>query len=130
MSDTVSPALTDAERTDARRFCGYPAYGTGQSGFQSWRFFTAYGTLEYRLSNLSPAELVIVRTYLSQLTSLETAVVASGDNLDTEEAAIWKRNRNEPGDRTTLFETWCRRLCGFLGVPPGPALSANTDILI
>ena len=32
-------AFTDAEKTDIRRFCGYPAYGAANSGFQNWRFF-------------------------------------------------------------------------------------------
>ena len=26
-------------------------------------------------------------------------------------------------DRARLFDDWRRRLCGFLGVPPGPALA-------
>jgi hypothetical protein len=38
MSGTVQAPLTDAEKTDARRFCGYPAYGLGAAGFQNWRF--------------------------------------------------------------------------------------------
>lgn len=31
--------FTDAEKADVRRFCGYPTYGSGARGFQSWRFF-------------------------------------------------------------------------------------------
>ena len=50
----------DSEKTDIRRFCGYPAYGATQSGFQSWRFFQAYGLLEFRLNNLSVAEVAVV----------------------------------------------------------------------
>ena len=127
MSGTTSAPLTDAERTDARRFCGYPAYGSGQSGFQSWRFFTTYGTLEYRLSNLSDDEL-IVRNYLSQLNTLEPAIVGAAQNLDTDKAAVWSRNRAEVRDRTALFISWCCRLCGFLGLPPGPALMSINEI--
>ena len=41
-------AFTDEEKTDIRRFCGYPAYGSGASGFQSWRFYQAYGTIRTR----------------------------------------------------------------------------------
>ena len=47
--------FTDAEKTDIRRFAGYPAYGAVPSSFQSYRFFQAYGTLEYRIANLSAA---------------------------------------------------------------------------
>ncbi len=59
--------FTDAQLTDIRRFCGYPAYGGSPSGFQSWRFFQAYGLLEYRLQNLSPAEQQVVLNQLAFL---------------------------------------------------------------
>lgn len=119
-------AFTDAEKTDIRRFCGYPAYGAGPSGFQSWRFFQAYGTLEYRLDNLGAAEEAVVRnTYLANLPGLETAILAASANLDTDEAAVWTHNRNEIRDRENLFSDWRRKLCFFLGVPPGPALGES-----
>lgn len=57
--------LADNEPTGVRLFCGCPAYVSGNSGFQSWRFFTAYGALEFKLNNLAPAELAQVRVYLS-----------------------------------------------------------------
>lgn len=114
--------FSDAERTDIRRYCGYPAYGAGASGFQGWRFFQAYGLLEYRLSNLAPAEEAVARGYLAQLAPLELEIPATGSRLDTAEAAVWTRNPQELRDRTRLFDDWRRRLCGFLGVPPGPGL--------
>ena len=46
----------------------------------------------------------------------------SGDNLDTDQASVWTHNRDEMRDLTRLFDDWRRRLCGFLGVPPGPAI--------
>jgi hypothetical protein len=115
--------FTDAEKTDARRFCGYPAYGAGAAGFQGWRFFQAYGVLEYRLGNLSDAELAVARSYLATLRALEAAVPQAAANLDTDQAAVWTRNRDELRERTALLAQWSRRLCGFLGVPPGPALA-------
>lgn len=115
-------AFSDAERTDIRRFCGYPAYGAGASGTQGWRFFQAYGALEYRLSNLAPGEEAVVRTYLATLTPLETGIPAAAARLDTAEASVWVRNAAELREREALFDGWRRRLCGFLGVPPGPAL--------
>ena len=130
MSVTISGPLTNAERTDARRFCGYPAYGSGQSGFESWRFFSVYGSLEYRLSNLSDDELTVIRTYLVQLNALELAIVGAGQNLDTDQAAVWRRNKSEVPDRTALLTSWCCKLCGFLGVPPGPALVSRSEVRI
>ena len=53
-------SLTDTEKTDVRRFCGYPAYGAGAAGFQNWRFYQAYGLLEFRINNLADAELTAI----------------------------------------------------------------------
>jgi hypothetical protein len=97
---------------------------------QSWRYFQVYGLIEFRLANLSATETAIVRRYLSNLISLELAVPAASDSLDTDQAAMWTRNRDELGDRLRLLDEWRRRLCGFLGVPTGPALSSGVMSLI
>jgi len=117
--------FADAEKTDLRRFMGYPAYGAGASGFQGWRFFEAYGTLEFRMNNASPSEYQVTRQYLSQLYTLESAILGAGTNMGTDEAAVWKRNKNELRDRLAQFTNWRRTLCAFFGVPPGPELSAG-----
>jgi hypothetical protein len=122
MSGIVA-AFTDAQKVEIRRFCGYPAYGAGAAGFNAWRFFQAYGTLEYRLNNLAPAEIAVTLQYISTLATLEAAIPPTSANLDTESAAAWTHNENETRDRTLLFDSWRRRLCGFLGIPPGPALA-------
>lgn len=119
-------AFTEAEKVDIRRFCGYPAYGAGASGFQSWRFFVAYGTLEYRLNNLDPTEETVIRnTYLTALNTMESAIPGAGANLDTDMAAVWTHNKDEVRDRQRLFDDWRRRLCAFLGVPPGDGLGQS-----
>jgi hypothetical protein len=122
--------LTDGEKVDIRRFCGYPVYGAAPTGMQSWRYFQVYGLLEFRLTNLSDSEITIARRYLGNLTVIELAVPAASDNLDTDQASIWTRNKNELTDRLRLFDEWRRRLCGFLGVATGPALSSGTASLI
>jgi len=121
--------LTDAEKTDTRRFMGYPAYGAGASGFQGWRFYQAYGLMEYRLNNLADAEGAVLRSYLTTLRMLEQAVPDAGANLDTAQVAVWTHNPNELRERLNLFEVWRRRLCGFLGLPAGPDM-ANTGITL
>ena len=120
--------LTDAEKTDVRRFCGYPAYGPGQAGNMGWRFYQAYGAMEYRLNNLSDSEESVLRNHLANLRTFESAIPAAADNLDTAEAAVWTHNPSELRDRQRLEQDWGRRLCGFLGLPPGPAL-VNTATL-
>ena len=122
--------LTEAEKVDIRRFCGYPVYGAAPSGMQSWRYFQVYGLIEFRLTNLSASETVIARRYLANIISLELAVPAASDSLDTNQAAMWTRNTNELGDRIRLLDEWRRRLCGFLGVPSGPALSSGMVSLV
>ncbi len=64
-------AFLESQLVDIRRFCGYPVYGVGASGFQGWRFFQAYGLLEYRMQNMAPAEEAVALGYLTQLASLE-----------------------------------------------------------
>lgn len=123
-------AFTAAQAADIRRFCGYPAYGAGPAGFQGWRFFTAYGLLEFRINNLSPEEESVVTNYLGTLNQLEAAVTEAGNRLDTAQASVWTRNPSELRERTALFDDWRRRLCGFLGLPPGPALGDGTLKLV
>jgi hypothetical protein len=115
--------LTEQQKTDVRRYCGYSAYGTSPSGNMGWRFYTEYGLLEYRMSNLSATELVVIISYLGTLAQLEGAVPSASDNLDSDAAATWTHNRAEVRDRLYLFDEWRRRLCGFLGVPPGDGLA-------
>ncbi|MDE2354164.1 MAG: hypothetical protein KGL17_03985 [Betaproteobacteria bacterium] len=117
-------AFTNAERVDIRRFAWYPVAGGTPSTFTSYRFFQAYGTLEFRLSNLAVEEEAVVRSvYLSNLYTLEAAVPAAGANLDTDAAAVWTHNKNEVADREALFTNLRKKLCEFLGVPPGPAFA-------
>jgi hypothetical protein len=130
MSGPIATAFTDGQKADIRRFCGYPAYGAGASGFESWRFFQAYGTLEYRMNNLAPAEIAVTLQYISTLGSLEVAIPPTSDNLDTKNAAAWTHNDNEAEDRMKLFDAWRGRLCGFLGIPPGPSLARSGISLV
>jgi hypothetical protein len=86
--------------------------------------------LEFRMTNLSDPEIVVVRRYLGTLTTLELAVPTASANLDTDQASMWTRNRDEPADRIRLLDEWRGRLCGFLGVRPGPALSGGAIALV
>jgi hypothetical protein len=114
--------FSDQLKTDIRRHCGYPAYGADASGNMGWRFFTAYGALEYRLNNLLPAEESVVTNYITVINQLEAVVPCVSDNLDSDAAAGWRHNENELADRLRLLDGWRRRLCAFLGVPPGEGL--------
>ncbi len=122
--------LSERERTDARRFLGYPAHGADLSGAMSWWFVQAGGTVEYRLGNLTASEEAVLRTFLQTLAGLEQAIPDSGAGLDTASAAGWVRNPRELEDRERLFDQWRRRLCGFLGVPPGSNLSGRQSVVL
>lgn len=133
MSGTASLSstpLTDGEKMDVRRFCGYPAVGSRETGQESWRFFQVEGALEWRMGNLSGAEIQQIRLYLLQLYPLETALLGASDNLDTAQAASWYHNGQELRDRVTLFTLWRRRLCAFLGVTGGLELQDGRAVVI
>lgn len=122
-------AFTNAEKVDIRRFLGYEAFGAGPSGFQGWRFFQAYGLVEFRLNNMAPEEEIVVRnTYLQNLRSLELAILGVSANLDTDKAAVWTHNKNEHADRERLYASWRRKFCSFLGVPPGKGLGTGGSV--
>ena len=120
--------FTDAERTDIRRFCGYPAYG-GSNTATGWQYFQHYGALEYRMSNMSPAERQVARMLLGTLATFETDLASSSANLDTSVAASWRHNPNEVVDRFRLMSAWGRRLAAHFGVPfLGDARASNIVI--
>lgn len=122
---TPSMPLVEAEKTDTRRYLGYPVYGDERSGNAGWRYFESYGALEYRINNLTSSELIVLRTYLATLAGLELAIPAVGASLDTAVAMGWTRNPAELDERGQLFDGWCRRLAGYLGVPLGPAFAGG-----
>lgn len=124
-------AFTDSEKTDIRRFCGYPVYGGQPVQAFGYRFSTHYGTLEFKLNNLQSSEESVIRTtYLANLATLETAIVSASANLDTTSAAVWSHNPNEVRDRERLFNSWRTKLCQFLGIPPGPGMDGDGGIRI
>jgi hypothetical protein len=124
-------AFTNAQKVDIRRFCGYGVFGANSGQGFAYRYFQQYGTLEYRLNNLLPEEETVINTvYLPNLTTLESAIIGTSANLDTDQAGPWKHNAKEHHDRDDLFDDWRRRLCGFLGVEPGPHLSKGSEMTV
>jgi hypothetical protein len=125
MSGTIAFVWADADRVDIRRFAGYPVYGTGVVIFPEPWFFRYYLALEARLSAMTATEAAVVQTtYLTNLRTLETAITAASATLLVDTAAVFIRNKHEMRERNALFDGWRKRLCGYLGVPPGPELAA------
>ncbi len=125
-------ALTAQQIADVRRFAGYPMLTTDTPADDTRDFaysFVSPGvwqTLYHRLNNLTPEnETTLTTVYLTNLYALETALPAASANLDTAEAAVWKHNQNEVRDRQRLFDDWRRRMCAFIGIPPGPTLGSG-----
>lgn len=128
--------LTDQQMADCRRFCGYPMLADtvaddSRDFAYGWVSPGVWQTLEHRLTNMRPEEeSILINSYLTPLYTLESAIPGAGDNLDTDQAAVWTRNRNEVADRTKLFDGWRRRMCYFIGVAPGPSLgNGGTQII-
>jgi len=120
--------LTDQEKTHARRFLGYPAFGENRNGSMGLQTYQSSSGVEYRLGNLSSAEEGVLRQYLGTLASLERAIPEAAIGLDTSSAAEWVRNPAELSERTQLFDDWRRRLAAFLGVPQGPDLGRSNNV--
>ena len=124
-------SFTSAQLVDIRRFCGYPAMGDGNVVFPYPWIMRQYLALEYRLQHMTTDEgYVVINTYLVNLSALETAIVGTGANLDTDSAAVWKHNKNEQSDREKLFTSWRMRLCQFLGIPSGEGLQTGFTIVV
>lgn len=122
-------ALTDAQKVQVRRYCGFPMYGGQPVQAFGHRFYQHYGTLEFRMNNMLPdEETTVINTYLANLTTLESAIPAASANLDTDQAAVWSHNKKEVRDRFELFTRWRLELCDFIGVPPGPGLKSSGTI--
>lgn len=123
-------AFINQEKVDIRRFCGYGTFGGITSPAFGYRFFQAYGTMEYKLNNLAAEEEATLRAiYLTATVSLyvlEAALYGTSANLDTDQAAIWYHNKNEQRDRERLFNKMRSDLCAFLGIPKGPDLAEST----
>lgn len=128
--------LTAQQMADVRRFAGYPMLADtvvddSRDFAYGWVSPGVWNTLQHRLTNMKPEEeSILITTYLTPLATLETAIYGAGDNLDTDQAAVWTHNRNEVRDRKNLFDGWRRRMCYFIGVAPGPSLgNGGTQIV-
>ena len=122
--------LTDAEKTNARRFMGYSVFGTNPSGNMGWQFYQAAGLVEYRLNNLSNEEQTVLRRYLETLSTLEQSIPEAAAALDTRSAGEWVRNPIELAERSRLLDDWRRRLCAFLGIPLGPEFRGGNSVAL
>ncbi len=121
--------------TDVRRFAGYPVAGSDPTlAAGNDTVFVQFGmtsmSLYSRLTTLtSTEETLLTGVYLTNLTALEAAIPTASSNLDTDIAAVWTHNKQEVIDRTDLFDLWRRRMCSFLGLPPGPGLGGIGGML-
>lgn len=127
MSGTATQGpLTDAEKVDVRRFAGYPAFGAGANDDPFYRWSPEFVQLESHMANLQPSELTVCRMYVTELRATEQALFGARSNMDTEQAAVWKRNKDELDERRRDFNQKRRDLCQFMGVPCGPGLTRAT----
>lgn len=121
----ASTPFSTGEKSIIRDYCGYPPYGAGNSGFIGYRFFQASGTLEYRLNNLSTDEIQQVRWRADLIAVMDAALASASSGLDTAQASVWTRNKNEVADRIKHRNYHCRKIADSLGVPVGPNFSGD-----
>lgn len=127
-------ALTSAQIVAVRRYCGYSLSGNTTSLSYREPVYSNVGlsslSLDYRLANLSTdEEAAVTGFYLANLYLREQEIQDAASNLDTDEAAVWKHNKQEISDRRELFNQLRLDLCNFLGFSPGRGL-ANTNRLV
>lgn len=116
--------LTDAQKVDVRRWMGYPTLNGNEPDYV-FSNVSAYGqvSLGNKLDNLSAAEEdALINLYLTPLASLEAALLATSDSMDTQAAGPFIANPREVAERTALYNKWRRDMCGYLGFKPGPML--------
>ena len=128
--------LTDAEKTDVTTLLRISRlWRRRRAATWAGAFYQAYGAMEYRLNNLSPSEESVLRQHLANAPDAFEAAIpaASANNLDTDNRCSLDSHSPIRGQPTASVSSsdWGRRLCGFLGLPPGPALvrSANPPFL-
>jgi hypothetical protein len=127
--------LTNEQVVSVRKYCGYSV--SGDATTQSFRepvytdrTYAGGLSLDYRLAHLQPEEEAeITNFYLPNLGRREREIQGAADNLDTDEAAVWKHNKEEVADRRDLFDRLRQDLCDFLGVAPGPNISQVTRLV-
>lgn len=119
--------LTDAQKVDVRRWLGYPTLNEGQiDPVYSTTTGVSRVSLTAKLDGLTASEEVaLTDRYLTPLASLEADLLASTGNMDTQAAGPWIANPRETQERTAMYNKWRRDMCGFLGIPPGPALGSG-----
>lgn len=96
-----------------------------------YRYYQQFLILEYRMNNLAPdEETTLINVYLSNLSSLEAAILTASSNLDTLRAAVWWHNPNEIQDRYGLYNLWQKKLIEFMGVTPIGPLTSRLSFVI
>lgn len=127
-------ALTSQQMADTRRYMGYSVVGTTNTIGPQYdvvygRFGMVTMSLYTRLTTLTTEEeSTLISVYLTNLATLESAILLTSDNLDTDQAAVWKHNKNEQADRDRLFDSWRRRMCAFIGFAPGPGVGSGSSV--
>ena len=125
--DEDAYVLTEQQKTDARRMMGYSARGAGNYGFESYRYFTYYGDMEFRLANMSQSDGdTFVGIYLTQCLAAEQQIFAARSNLQVDEASIYKHNKAEIAQLRKEFTKLRMAMCDFIEVPAGPNLDKGS----
>ncbi|GBR06999.1 hypothetical protein [Acetobacter oeni] len=112
--------LTEVEKVNLRRYCWYPVKGDESNIQYSWPYFAKYGDFEYKINNLSNAEIEVARSMLNILSCLELGPSQAAQNIDTDKASVWTHNKTEVSERISLFYQQRLELVHFLGVKAGP----------
>ena len=126
--------LTEQQKVDVRRHCGFPVYGNGVGASPpsfGYRYYTQYLILEYRLDNLDPdEETTLINDYILNCNLSHAAIQTSSFNLSTDRAAVWWHNKREVKDRFELYKLQCQLMIQFLGLDsPGKLINGISMVV-
>lgn len=126
--------LSTADKVDIRRHMGFGFLGNTPKGGGSltfWRYFPEYQNLEWKMDNLVDDEVALLQGQMIPfLNQLEQDIYKSRENLDTDKAAVWFRNDQEPWDRQDLYNYHRALLCSFMQLPAGPFFVASSGSMV
>jgi len=113
--------LTEEEKMQIRKFCGYTNWGKQPSAGMGWRAWEANAYLENKMNALTDVEEERVKTlYIPNCLTAETNIQSVSQLLLVDTAAVFVRNKLQLKENIQLYNYWRLELCRFLGIGVGP----------
>jgi len=112
--------LTETQKMQIRKFCGYTNWGEQPNAGMGWRAWETNAYLEQKMNALTPEEGDrVVNLYIPNCLAMETNIQNVSQLLLVDTAAVFIRNKLQLKENIQLYNYWRLQLCQFLGIGPG-----------